>query len=169
MEATLHSYRCGHKVFSRWVREASLAAVSSPADAQRIVADVADFTIEYTDAISTIAASTYLSQSRLLANVAGDERAELLTILLDGYDESDRQVAGILRSAGYLDQRQSFCVALAQPVDPAEMLNTARARRLANSIDEVLQASRAKRVIDVRQNKVVIVFSDVHRQGLRGL
>ncbi len=163
LEATLHSYRCGHKVFSRWVREASLAAVSSPADAQRIVADVADFTIEYTDAISTIAASTYLSQSRLLANVAGDERAELLTILLDGYDESDRRVAGILRSAGYLDQRQSFCVALAQPVDPAEMLNTARARRLANSIDEVLQASRAKRVIDVRQNKVVIVFSDVRR------
>ncbi len=165
LEATLHAYRCGHKVFSRWVREATLAAVSSPQEAQRIVADVADFTIEYTDAVSTIAAGTYLSQTRLLADVAGDKRAELLTILFDGYDESDRRVAKILRSAGYLDGRQSFCVALAQPVDPAEMLNPARARRLADSIDEVLQESRVHRVIDVRNNKVAIVFSDARRMS----
>lgn len=163
LEATLHAYRCGHKVFSRWVREATLVAISSPQEAQQIVADVADFTIEYTDAISTIAASTYLSQTRLLANVAGDRRAELLTILFDGYDESDRRVAKILRSAGYLDGRQSFCVALAQPVDPAEMLNAARARRLADSIDEMLRESRVHRVIDVRNNKVAIVFSDARR------
>ncbi len=163
LEATLHAYRCGHKVFSRWLREATLVAISSPQEARQIVADVADFTIEYTDAISTIAASTYLSQTRLLANVAGDQRAQLLTILFDGYDESDRRVAKILRSAGYLDGRQSFCVALAQPVDPAEMLNPARARRLADSIDEVLHGSRMHRVIDVRNNKVAIVFSDARR------
>lgn len=163
LEATLHAYRCGHKVFSRWVREAALAAVSSAEDAQQVVAAVADFAIEYTDTVSTIAASAYVSQTRLLADVAGDQRAELLTTLLDGYDESDGRVAKVLRDAGYLDRRQSFCVALAQPVDPAEMLNPARARRLADSIDRILQGSRARRLIDLRHNKVTMIFSDTRR------
>ncbi len=127
LEATLHAYRCGQKVFSRWMRRAALTVESSPQDAQQIVAAVADFAMEYTDAISTIAAGAYLAQTRLMADVAGDQRAELLTILLDGYDESDGRVANILRSAGYLDTRQSFCIALAQPVVPAEMQNPARA------------------------------------------
>jgi hypothetical protein len=163
LDAMLHAYRCGHKVFSRWVREAALAAVSSPEDAPQVVAAIADFTMEYTDTISTIAASAYLSHTRLLADVAGDERAELLTILLDGYDESDARVAKILRDGSYLDKRQSFCVALAQPVDPAEMINPERARRLADSIDTILQASPARRLIDIRHNKVTIVFSEVCR------
>lgn len=163
LEATLHAYRCGHKVFSRWVREAALAAVSSPEDAQAVVAAIADFTIEYTDAISTTAASVYLSHTQLLADVAGGQRAELLTILLDGYDESDGRVAKILRDAGYLDARQSFCVALAQPVDPAGMINPDHVRRLADSIDKVLQGSPSRRLIDIRHNKVTIVFSGISR------
>jgi len=163
LEATLHAYRCGHKVFSRWMREATLRAASSPEDAQQVVAAVADFAIEYTDAISTIAASAYVSQTRLLADVAGDHRAELLNILLDGYDESDGRVAKVLRDAGYLDRRQTFCVALAQPVDPAEMLNPARARRLADSIDNIFQGLPARRLIDVRDNKVTTVFSGTRR------
>ncbi len=110
LEATLHAYRCGHKVFSYWMREATLTAASSAKDTAANVAAVADFTMEYTDTISTIFASAYLAQSRLLADVEGDQRAELLTILLDGYDESDGRVAKILRNAGYLDRRQSFCV-----------------------------------------------------------
>ena len=163
LEATLHAYRCGHKVFSRWVREAALPAISSPEDAQQVFAAIADFTLEYTDAISTIAASAYLSHTRLLADVAGDQRAELLTILLDGYDESDGRVAKILRDAGYLDKRQSFCIALARPVDSAEMLNPDRARRLADSIDTILQGSPSRRLIDIRHKKVTIVFSDIYR------
>lgn len=163
LEATLHAYRCGHKVFSRWVREAALAAVSSPEDAQRAIAAVADFTIEYTDAISTIAARDYLAQTRLLADVAGDQRAELLSILLDGHDESDVRVAQVLRNAGYLGRRLSFCVALAWSVDPGEMLNSGRARRLADSIERILHASPARRVVDVRNNKVTIIFSETRR------
>lgn len=163
LEATLHAYRCGHKVFSHWMREATLAAASSPEDAQHVVAAVADFAIEYTDAISTIAASAYVSQTRLLADVAGDHRAELLNMLLDGYDESDGRVAKVLRDAGYLDRRQSFCVVLAQPVDPAEMLNPARARRLADSIDNIFQGLPARRLIDVRDDKVTTVLSGTRR------
>ena len=163
LEATLHAYRCGHKVFSHWVREAILAAGSSAKEAPQVVAAVADFTIEYTDAVSTVAASAYVAQTRLLADVAGDHRAELLNILLEGYDESDGRVAKILRDAGYLDSHQSFCTVLAQPVDPAEMQNPARARRLADSINRILQGSAARRLVDVRDNIVTAVFSDARR------
>ncbi len=163
LEATLHAYRCGHKVFSHRIREAMLAAASSAEDARKIVAAVADFTIEYTDVVSTIAASAYVAQTRLLADVAGDHRAELLNILLGGYDESDGRVAEILRNAGYLGGHQSFCIVLAQPVDPAEMQNPARARRLADAINTLFHGTSPRRLVDVRDNKVTAVFSDARR------
>jgi len=163
LEAILHAYRCGHKVFSRWVRKAILTTEISAENTQQIVTDVADFAFEYTDAISTIAASTYVSQVRLLSDIAGDQRTELLSILLSGYDESDRRVTKILHDAGYLKQRQSFCVVLAQSVDPAEMLNLARARRMVDSIDSIFQKSSAHRLIDLHHNKVTIIFSDIRR------
>jgi sugar diacid utilization regulator len=92
-----------------------------------------------------------------------DQRAEFLTILLEGYDESDGRVAKILRTAGYLDKRQSFCVVLARSADPTEMLNPARARRLVDAMDKALQGFSPRRLIDIRDNKVTIVFSDPRR------
>ena len=161
LEATLHAYRCGHKVFSRWIRDAAEAI--SHDDARRGAAIVADFAIEYTDAISTIATQAYVSQIRMLADVEGDERTRLMNILLDGYDESDGRVARILRKAGYLDSRQSFCVALAQPVDPTEMQNPARARRLMESMDQTLDGTQARRLVNLRDDRVTIVFSFARR------
>ena len=70
LEATLHAYRCGHKVFSHRIREATLACLPPARDAQELVAQVADFAIEYTDAISTVAAGAYVEHTRLLADVA---------------------------------------------------------------------------------------------------
>ena len=163
LEVTLHAYRCGHKVFSRWVRDAVRRAASSDREASAAVGAVVDFTIEYTDAISTIFASAYVSHTRLLAEVAGDHREELLNILLDGYDESDGRVAQILRDAGYLNRRQSFCVVVGRSVDPAQMLNRPRARRLADSIDQLSLGAATRRVTDIRDNKVTTVFSDVRR------
>ena len=154
LEATLHAYRSGHKVLSRWLRE-------SPSDA----AEAADFAMDYTDAISTIFASTYSSHTLLLAYVAGDQRAELLRLLLDGHDEADLRVARILRDAGFPDKRQYFCVALARSVDPAEMLNAARARRLAESIEKLLSETAIRRLIDVHANKVTMVFADARRES----
>lgn len=165
LEAVLHAYRCGHKVFSRWVRDAAVSAAETSSDGQQAVSAVADFTIEYTDAISTIAAGAYLARTCLLADVAGDQRAALLNVLLEGHDESDRRVERILREAGYLDRRQSYCVALARSVDPGEMLNPSRARRLVDAIDEALRRSSARRVVDLRDNKVTMVFADVRRQS----
>ena len=163
LEVTLHAYRCGSKIFSRWMRDATSAAASSSKRAQQAMAAVSDFAIEYTDAISTVFAGTYLTQARFLAEVATDRRAELLGILLDGYDESDGRVAAILKDSGYLDGRQSFCVVLARSLEPAEMLNSPRARRLADAADEALRATVARRVVDVRGNRVVMVLSDLSR------
>lgn len=163
LETTLHAYRCGHKVYSHCLRNAVLNAAPKQKDAQQIVADVADFSIEYTDAVSTIAASVYVAHTRLLADVVGDQRAELLNILLEGYDEADGRVAKVLRNAGYLARRQSYCVALAQAVDPAEMLHPARARRMVDSIDKTLQSATMRHLIDLRDNKVTIIFSASRR------
>ena len=107
--------------------------------------------------------SEYVSNIRHLTEVAGDQRAELLSLLLEGYDESDGRVATILRNAGYLARPQSFCVVLAQSVNPAEMLNPSRARRLANSVEQLLQSTTIKRLIDIRNNNITMVLSDVRR------
>ena len=165
LAATLHAYRSGHKVLSRWLRE-SASTVASPAeDAQRAIAGIVDFAMEYTDAISTTFAGTYSSHSLLLADVAGDQRSQLLQILLNGHDEADMRAARILRDAGFLDERQSFCVALACSVDPTEMLNASRARRLADSIEQIVAELAVRRIIDIHSNKVTMVFAAVRRDS----
>ena len=165
LEATLHAYRSSHKVLSRWLRESALTVASPAEDAQQAIAAIADFAMEYTDTISTTFAGTYSSHSLLLADVAGDQRSQLLQILLDGHDEADMRAARILRDAGFLDERQSFCVALARSVDPTEMLDASRARRLADSIEQIVAELAVRRLIDVHINKVTIVFAAVRRDS----
>lgn len=165
LEATLHAYRSSHKVFSRWLRESALKTPPGSQDAQETASAIADFAMEYVDAISMAFAGTYSSYSLLLADVAGDQRSELLQILLDGHDEADARAARILREAGFLDRRQSFCVALARSVDPTEMLNASRARRMADSITELVADLTLRRVIDVHANKVTMVFAAVRRES----
>jgi len=58
-----------------------------------------------------------------------------------------------------------FCVALARSVDPSEMLNVARARRLADSIEQVMAGSTVRRIIDVHERKVTMVFADIRRES----
>jgi len=161
LEATLHAYRCGHKVLSHWIRDAATAL--RPRNLQGVVSAVADFAIEYTNAISTIVAAEYVAHTRALAEVAGDRRTELLNILVSGYDESDGRVARLLKRAGYLDQRQSFCVALAQSVEPLEMENPARAQRIADAIGDALAAKPIRTLVGIRNNVITAVFSDARR------
>jgi hypothetical protein len=165
LAATLHAYRSAHKVLSRWLRESALTAASPAKDAQRAIAAIADFAMEYTDAVSTIFAGAYSSHSLLLADVAGDQRSQLLRVLLEGQDEADIRTARILNEAGFLDDRQSFCVALARSVDPTEMLNASRARRLADSIEQIVAELAVRRLIDMHANKVTMVFAAVRRDS----
>ncbi len=163
LEASLHAYRCSHRILSSWIRDAALAVANSSAQVRKIVAAAADFAIEYTNAISTVATSEYVIHTRLLAEAEGDQRTELLNTLLRGFDESDSRTAQLLKRSGYLQQRQSFCVAVARSVDPREMENVARAQRMAESVGEALRDSPVRSLIGIRDGLVTIVMSATRR------
>jgi hypothetical protein len=163
LEAILHAYRCGHRILSRWMRDAALAAdCGSVEDA---ISVVADFAIEYTDAVSSVVTAEYVDHTRALAEAEGDRRSELFNILLNGYDESDGRVARLLKRAGYLEQRQAYCVALVQPVNTVEMENPARAQRIATALSEAMTATPARILVGMRNNAVVAVISARRRQS----
>lgn len=165
LEALLHTYRCGHRVLSTWLRDTALSTADSSTHVRRVVAAVADFIFEYTDTISTAATSSYVSHTRIIAEAESDRRTELLNTLLHGYDESDSRAAQLLRRAGYLEQRQSYCVVAARSVDPREMENTARAQRMADALGDVLSAAPIRYLIGIRDNLVVAVISATRRQS----
>lgn len=161
LEATLHAYRCGHRVVSHWIRDAVVAL--RPRALDRAVSAVADFAIEYTNAISTLATAEYVAHTRALAEAEGDRRTELLDLLARGYDESDGRVARVLRRAGYLEQRLHFCVAVAQSTDPLEMENLARAHRIVEAMTDAVASKSIRALVGVRNDVVTAVFSKIRR------
>ena len=163
LEATLHAYRVAHRVLSHWLREAAIAA--GPKNLELAVSAVADFSIEYTNLISSITTAEYVAHTRMLAEAEGDRRTELLNILLSGYDESDGRVAQLLKRAGYLEQRQSYCIVAAQSANAAEMESPARAQRIANAIAEAMGGTSIRALAGIRSNLAVAVISDRRRQS----
>ncbi len=161
LEAVLHTYRCSHRVLSGWIRDTAMAVADSSAQVRQVVAAAADFAIEFTDAISTGATSEYVEHTRLLAE--GDRRTELLNTLLSGYDESDGRTAQLLRRAGYLEQRQSFCVLVARSVNPREMKNPARAQRMVESISQVLRDTPVRLLVGIRDELLTMIMSGTRR------
>jgi hypothetical protein len=165
LEATLHAYRCGHRILSRWLREAALANADQDASVGETLAAVADFSIEYTDSISTLATSEYVAHTRQIAEAEGDLRNELLSVLLDGYDEADGRVARLLRRTGYLAQRQSFCVAVTRAVHASEMEYPARVRRICDSIEQVFAPFQGRVLNGVRDDRVISIISATRRMS----
>jgi len=163
LDAILHAYRCGHRILSHWLRDAAVAAV--PKGIETSVTAVADFSIEYTNTISTIVAAEYVSQTRILAGAESDRRSELLNILLSGYDESDARAARLLKRAGYLEQRQTYCVAVAQSLNPSEMEHPERAQRIADAMATVVSPTPVRILTGIRNNVVTAVLSDTRRQS----
>jgi hypothetical protein len=161
LEAMLHAYRCGHRTLVIWLRDAALAV--DPKNGA--VSAVADFAIEYTNISSSIIASEYVAHTRILAEAEGDRRTELLKILLSGFDESDGRVAQLLKRAGYLEQRQAYCVAAVQSTNPAEMESSARAQRVVNSISEAMVSTSIRTLTGIHNNLVIAVLSDKRRQS----
>ena len=163
LEAMLHAYRCSHRVFAQALRRAWMLAEPPADQTAGLQATLADFALEYTDAISSVAAAAYAERSGQLAELAHQQSEQLLDLLLNGYDESDARVAAVLRRAGYLEWRQTFCVVLAQSVDASEMVRPSRARRLAEAIDQLLPRALARRLIGQRDGMVVAVLSAMRR------
>lgn len=159
LEALLHAYRTSHKGIARWLRQAASSTLGASADAGDAVAALADFAIDYIDTISTIATSEYVRRTRQMSEAEADRRTQLLSLLLAGYDESDGRIAKLLRSAGYLDQRQAFCVVLARSVDAREMHNTARANRLLAATRKALEELPARTLFGFHDHQVVAIVS----------
>ncbi len=165
LDAILHSYRCVHRILLRRVRDAALDHADESAHIRRVVAAVSDFAAEFAGALGALLTSEYVSFTRVIAEAEGDRRTRLMDTLLSGYDESDRIAARLLRSAGYLEQRQSYCVAIARSVDPGEMENPARAQRMADAVAEILAKSPLRHLVSVRDNHVVAIVSGLRRQS----
>ena len=163
LDALLQSYRILHRTLANWIREAALEVADESAHLRRVVAAVTDFVIEYTGSAGTLITSEYVHHTRRLAEAEAGRRSALLNTLLDGYDEADQAAAGLLRRAGYLQQRQSYCVALARSVDPGEMESAPRAQRMADAIAEALAPAGVRSIIGIRDNHVVAILSATRR------
>jgi sugar diacid utilization regulator len=132
---------------------------------EREDAAVSDFVGEYTNTVSAIATAEYVDRIRALAEAEGDRRSELFNILLNGYDESDGRVARLLKRAGYLEQRQAYCIAAVQPINAVEMESPARAQRIINALLDTLTAASIRMLAGIRNNAVVAVISARRRQS----
>ena len=154
LEALLHAYRCSHKVIAEWLRKAAEPGALSAVD---------DFVLDYVDTISTVATSEYVQRTRRLSEAEADRRSALLNMLLSGYDESDGRVARLLRAAGYLEQRQSYCVILGRSLNLKEMDSPARANRLLAAMRESLAKLNVRALFGLRENHVVAVISATRR------
>lgn len=159
LEAMLHAYRCGHRIISHWLRDALAGGKEAASSA------AADFAIEYTNLISTIMASEYVLHVRRQAEVEGDLRTELLNVLLSGYDESDGRVAQLLKRTGYLEQRQSYCVAVVQPLIARELEQPARAQRIIDALADALVSTSIRALAGTRNMAVTAVLSHKRRQS----
>lgn len=165
LEATLHAYRCGQKAFSGWLRDAAVALAARTRRREQAVSAVADFAIEYTNAVSTAMTSEYVAHTRALAEADGDLRKELLEILLGGYDESDGRVAQLLRRAGFLEQRLSHCVVVAQSAHAEEMGSRERAQRIVRAIADEVAGTSIRMLAGLRTHLVTAVMSSARRQS----
>jgi len=163
LDAILHAYRCVHRHLSRWVRDAALISADESAQMRRVVAAVTDFTVEFTGALGSVLTSEYVAHTRVLAEAEGDRRTRLMDTLLSGYDESDQIAAQLLRRAGYLEQRQAYCVAFARSVNPREMENPARAQRMADALAEIFAGTPLRHLIGIRDNHVIAILSGTRR------
>jgi len=163
LEALLQAYRVLHRQLIEWLRDAAIEAADDSAQLRRVVAAVTDFTIDYTGLVGTLLTSNYVEHTRLVAEAEGDRRAALLNTLLDGYDEADAHAARLLRGAGYLAQRQSYCVAVARSVNPREMESAARAQRMVDALAHCLSTAPFRVIAGVRDNHVYTVVSATRR------
>ncbi len=161
IEAALQLYRGMHPLVSSWVS----AAVDRAGlrDGGPGLAACLGLVDQYTGSIGIVFAAEYVAHASIFAEAEGDQRAELLNVLVGGFDESDARVVRLLKRAGYLEQRLGFCVALAQSTDPLEMENAARAQRIADAVVECVSALSVRVLVGVRSNLVTAVFSDIQR------
>ena len=161
IEAALQAYRRMLPILSRSVSDGLVA--SRARDRGPALTALAEVMTQYSSAICIAFSAAYVTHASVFAEAEGDRRAELLGILVGGFDESNARIVRLLKRAGYLEQRLCFCVALAQSADPLEMESTARAQRIADAMVECVASLSVRVLVGVRSNLVTAVFSDTRR------
>ena len=164
IEATLQAYRVMLPIFARCISDGVVtpgARARRPGPAAN--AALAEVMAQYAGAIGMAFSAAYVAHASVFAEAEGDRRAELLGILVGGFDASNARIARLLKRAGYLEQRLRFCVALAQSTDPLEMENSARAQRIADAMVECVAPLAVRVLVGVRSNQVTALFSDIRR------
>ncbi len=161
LEAALHVYRCGLKVLIHWIRDAAIAACGAGSD--DVIAAAADFTIEYANVASGMMTAEYVARVRALAEAEGGQRTEILNILLSGYDESDGRVATMLKQAGYLQQRQSYCVVAVRATNSAEMESPERVQRINLALSGLIGTTPFRMLAGIRNSALIAVLSAQRR------
>lgn len=163
LTAVLAAYRAIQQSLLDWLTDAALSNAHKRAQMPQVIAAVTEFVLAYSTACATLMTSEYVQHTRALAEAEGGQRSKLLSILLGGYDEADVHAAQQLRRAGYLQQRQSFCVVVARSVNPQEMQNAARAKRMADAVAESLAGLPLRTLVGIRDDQVIAVVSGVRR------
>lgn len=167
IEATLQAYRVMLPIFARCISDGVVspgARARRPGPAgQSAMSALAEVMTQYAGAVSMAFSAAYVAHASVFAGAESDRRAELLGILVGGFDASNARIARLLKRAGYGEQRLRFCVALAQSTDPLEMENSARAQRIADAMVACVAPLAVRVLVGVRSNQVTAVFSDIRR------
>jgi hypothetical protein len=100
-----------------------------------------------------------------MAEVESDRRMDVLNALLTGRGDGEDEVSHLLKRAGYLAPRQSFCVAVARSADPVEMQNTPRAQRVVEAVSAAVAPLKIRSVAGIRNNVATAVFADLRRRS----
>ena len=109
--------------------------------------------------------SEYVAHTRFIEAAEGDRRTELLNIMLSGYDESDGRIARLLKSAGYLDQRQSYCVVAVGTPLAGELENPERAQRVVAALADLFAPTSIRVLAGLRNSLVLAIASAFRRQS----
>lgn len=163
LEAELGALRCLNRCLADEVRNAAIEVADSSTEIRQVVAATAAFAIEYTGVAGSLTTQEYVAETRRLAETEADKRSELLQMLLEGYDEADNRAARLLRRAGYLQQRQTYCVVVIRATRPSEMDNAARVERILESLQGTLRKLPARQLSGIRKDAVVAIVSATQR------
>jgi hypothetical protein len=161
IDATLQAYRCTLPLLIQWLCDELVPLRGRGRTHARTA--LAEFAAQYISTVSIAFAAAYSAHFAIFAEADGDRRAELLGILVGGFNAADTREARLLKQFGYLEQRLRFCVAVAQATDPLEMESTARVQRISDAIVECVASVPVRVLVGVRRNLVTAVFSDIRR------
>ncbi len=163
LDAVLRSLNSVARAAADRLRDVAIRVADEDAELRQVVAASAGFALAHAGWISGATTESYVAATRALSEAAADRRSELFNLLLDGFDESDRRAASLLRSSGYLEQRQTYAVVAVRAANPVEMADAKRVGRIQDTLKEVLHNVPARVLTGIRDDLVIAIVSATAR------